>query len=345
MLCIPKKDRSLRTPIDLRKRNENTFTDVTPFPDQDNIRNDVAKAKIRSKIDMTNAYEQIRVHEDDIKHTAFSTIYGTFYSRVMQIGDCNAPATFQRLMTTVFRSCIGIFVHVYLDDIFVYSDSIEEHEQHLKIVFDLLRKNEFFLKESKVQLYAKEVDCLGHMIDDKGIHADADKMQRVRDWKTPRNYNDVQRFLGLIQYISSFLPDIAAYTGPLAAMTQNSQPFNWRPIHESCFNMIKEICCRTPVLRPVDGRKDEPIWIISDASASGCGAVYGQGPTWQQCRPAGFMSKKFTPAQRNYHVWEQEALAILEALLKWEDKLIGYKVHIVTDHRALEFEEVMKLRK
>ena len=155
--------------IDCRKWNDNTFSDVTPFPDQDNICNDVARAKVRSKIDMSNAYEQILVHEDD---TAFATIYGTFYSCVMQIGDCNAPATFQRLMTSVFQDCIGKFVHVYLDDIFVFSESVEDHEKHLKVVFELLRKNLFYLREDKVQLYANEVDCLGHKIDDKGIHAD-----------------------------------------------------------------------------------------------------------------------------------------------------------------------------
>ena len=337
MLCIPKKNKTLRTAIDCRKRNENTHTDVTPFPDQDNIRNDVAKGKFRSKIDMTNAYEQILVHEDDIQHTAFATIYGTFYSLVMQIGDCNAPATFQRLMTSVFRDCIGRFVHVYLDDIFIFSDSIEDHEKHLRIVFDLLRKNEFYLRQDKVQLYAEQVECLGHKIDDKGIHADGDKMERIRNWRQPRNYNDVQRFLGLVQYLAPCLRDIAAYTGPLAAMENNHQPFHWRPIHDKCFAQIKEICSRTPVLKPVDPRSKEPIWVICDASITGVGAMYGQGPTWQECRPAGFMSKKFTNAQCNYRVFEQESLGILEALLKWEEKLVGYEFHVVTDHKALEF--------
>ena len=337
MLCIPKKNKTLRTAIDCRKRNDNTLSDVTPFPDQENIRNDVAKAKARSKIDMTNAYEQILVHDDDVKHTAFATIFGTFFSRVMQIGDCNAPATFQRLMTSVFRDCIGKFVHVYLDDIFVFSDSVEDHEKHLKIVFELLRKNLFYLREDKVQLYAEVVECLGHKIDDKGIHADGDKMARIRDWKQPRTYNDVQRFLGLVQYISPYLPDISAFTSPLAAMNSNHQPFHWRPLHTKCFDQIKHICAKTPVLQPIDPKKKEPIWIICDASVSGVGAMYGQGLTWQSCRPAGFMSKKFTNAQRHYRVFEQESLAILEALLKWEEKLIGYEIHVVTDHRALEF--------
>ena len=337
MLCVPKKSGKLRTVIDARKRNENTEKDVTPFPDQEQIRNDVARAKYRSKIDMSDAYEQIRIEPQDVWKTAFSTVYGTFLSHTMQQGDCNAPATFQRLMTSVFREFIGRFVHVYLDDIFVYSDSIEEHEEHLRLVFDKLRKAQLFLEESKLDLYSKRMDCLGHIIDDRGIHADSDKMARVREWRTPRNKHDVQRFLGLVQYLAHFMPDVSAFTGPLQAIQRNGHPFHWRPLHQVCMDNIKRLACKTPILRPIDPSLDEPIWVICDASASGVGAVYGQGPTWQTCRPAGFMSKKFTAAQHNYRVFEMETIAILEALLKWEDKLIGNRINVVTDHRALEF--------
>ena len=101
--------------------------------------------------------------------------------------------------------------------------------------------------------------------------------------------------------------------------------------------MIKHVCCKTPILHPIDPAKDEPIWVICDASVFGVGAMYGQGLSWQMCQLAGFMSKKFMDAQQNYRVFEHETLAILEALLKWEDKLLGYCIHVVTDHRALEF--------
>lgn len=113
--------------------------------------------------------------------------------------------------------------------------------------------------------------------------------------------------------------------------------FFWRPVHDVCMQNIKNLCCKTPILKPVDARSPEPIWVVCDASTRGVGAMYGQGTSWQTCRLAGFMSKKFSDAQRHYRVFEQETLAILEALLKWEDKLVGYRVHVVTDHRALEF--------
>ena len=337
LLCVAKKDSKLRTVVDARQRNDNTVKDVTPLPDQEIIREDVARATIRSKIDLSDAYEQVRVRPEDVWKTAFATIAGTYVSNVVQQGDCNAPATFQRLMTAIFRDVIGKFVHVYLDDIFIFSNSIEEHEHHLQVVFERLRQSQLFLKWSKCNLYAKELECLGHIINDQGIHPDTDKLHRIREWRTPMTYHDVQRFVGLVNYVSNFLPDITTYTAPLQCMVKNGSPFFWRPIHQRCFDMIKRICCKTPIIRPINYQSDEPVWLICDASKTGVGAMYGQGPTWKTCRPAGFMSKKFSYAQQHYAVHELETLAILEALHKWEDKLVGQRFHVITDHKALEF--------
>ena len=104
---------------------------MTPFPEQDAIRHDVVCAKFRSKLDMTEAYEQTCIKPEDVRKTTFSTIFGTFQSRVIQMGDCNAPSTFQRLMTATFRDYIGKFIHIYLDDIFIFSNSLKEHIEHI----------------------------------------------------------------------------------------------------------------------------------------------------------------------------------------------------------------------
>ena len=142
------------------------FRSVTLFPDQDIIRNDMARAAYRSKLDMSEVYKQIRIVLEHVHKTVFATVLGTFRSQVMQMGDCNAPSTFQRLMTTIFRDCISRFFHVYLDDIFIYSHSIEEHKKHLGIVFQWLRDHRLFLSKSKVDLYSKRLECLSHIIDD-----------------------------------------------------------------------------------------------------------------------------------------------------------------------------------
>jgi hypothetical protein len=179
LLCIPKKDGCLQTIVDCRECNLNTVKDLTPFPDQDMIRNDVAQAPFRSKLDMSDMYEQVHVNPNDVKNTVFSTVIGTFLSHVVQQGDCNAPTTFQWLMTQIFRKFIGKFIYVYLDDIFIFSYTIEEHESHLHKVFDVLRAQLLYLSTPKVDLYLSRMDCLGHQIDDQGLHADLDKMKSI----------------------------------------------------------------------------------------------------------------------------------------------------------------------
>ena len=128
MLCISKKSGKLQTVIDCHKRNDNMVKDVIPFLDQDQIRMDVTRAKYHSKIDLSNVYEQVWIELEDVWKTAFAMIYGTFISQVMQQGDCNAPATFQRLMTVIFRDHIGHCIYIYLNDIFIYSNTLEDHE-------------------------------------------------------------------------------------------------------------------------------------------------------------------------------------------------------------------------
>lgn len=158
------------------------------------------------------------------------------------------------------------------------------------------------------------MECLSHVIDDEGIHANTEKMEKIAVWPTPQNYNEIQCFLGLVQYIAQFLPDISSYSTPLSSSVRNGCAFLWTPVKQKCFKKIKDHASRTPILKPIEARNPEPIWVICD----GCvlGTIYGQGPTWETCCPAGFLSKKFSDAQKNYCNFEQEALAILEGLLK-----------------------------
>jgi hypothetical protein len=162
LLCIPKKSGKLRTVVNARKRNDNTFKDMTPFPDQDQIRMDVARAKYRTKIDMSDAYE--------------------------------------RPLLPRWREHLEIFIRVYLDNIFVYSDTIKDHEGHLQIAFNTLQWHHL-LSRPKLDLYSEDMDCLGHRIDDQGLHVDSSKMPHILEWRTPRSYPEVLRFMGLVKYL------------------------------------------------------------------------------------------------------------------------------------------------
>ena len=158
-------------------------------------------------------------------------------------------------------------------------------------VLQQLRELQFYLSRSKLDLFSDKTDCLAHIIDNNGIHAKLDKMGRIREWRIPRNYNEVQKFLGLVQYLALYMPDIMAYTTPLSGSAQNNQTFQWTPLLDKCFQSIKAIAMQSPILKPVDFNKNEPVWVITDGSQMGIGAMYGQGASWDTCRPAGFLSK------------------------------------------------------
>ena len=132
-----------------------------------------------------------------------------------------------------------------------------------------LRENHLFLEIAKCDLYSTSMDCLGHLINDRGLHADADKMVHMCNWCIPQNLKEVQRFLDLIQYLVHFMPDITTYTGPLSAICRNGQPFYWKPLHEACINHIKVIACKLPILKLIDLHSDNLVWVICDASMLG----------------------------------------------------------------------------
>ena len=226
------------------------------------------------------AYEKTCIRPEDVRKTTFSTIFGTFQSQVMQMGDFNAPSTFQHLMTVIFWDFLGRFVHIYLDDIFIYSQSIWEHIEHIMNVLQRLRESQFYLSRSKLDLFSDKTDCLGHVIDDNGIHAKLDKMGWIRECRIPWNYNEVQKFLGWVQYLALYMPDIMACTTPLSGSAQNNPTFQWTLLLDKCFQIIKAIATQSPILKPVDFNKNEPVWVITDSSQMGIGAMYGQGATW-----------------------------------------------------------------
>jgi hypothetical protein len=169
----------LCTVFDLRQQNNKTIKDVMPFLDQDTIQHDMAQSKYRSKLNLTEAYEQICVEPKDVPKMAFATSIGMFVSNILQIGDRNSPLMCQCLMVHIFHECIGRFTYVYIDNIFIFSKNIEKHKGHLLQVFTKLREAQLYLSCKKVELYVERVECLGHLIDSKGIHANVDKMAKV----------------------------------------------------------------------------------------------------------------------------------------------------------------------
>ena len=188
-----------------------------------------------SKIDLRLGYHQLRIKKEDIPKTAFRTRYGHYEFLVMSFGLTNAPAAFMDLMNRVFKPFLDQFVIVFIDDILVYSKSKEEHEQHLKVVLQILREHRLYAKFSKCEFWLNEVAFLGHIISKEGIKVDPRKIEAIQQWPRPTSVTEIRSFLGLAGYYRRFVKDFSKIAAPLTKRTQKNVQFQWSDDCEESF--------------------------------------------------------------------------------------------------------------
>ena len=341
MLLISKLNTNppvLRTVVDLCKRNKNTHRMTSPLPDMEGVLRRTAKHKYRTTLDMKNAYEQIRVVPEHVSRTTVTTPDGNMISNVVQIGDCNAPATYQALMNFLFSAYIGRFLDIYLDDIVIYSDSLEEHEAHVRLVLDILKREKLYLSRSKLHFIQPVLKLLGRVIDDEGIQMDQDKVDSVLNWKVPTNRDLLRGFIGLVGYLADDIPNVRMPLGILSSITGDTVPFRWGYTEQRAFDEVKALVhtARNHHRVPLDySPAAPPVWMITDGSATGISGVVCQGPEWKKAKIAAFYSAKLNSAQQNYAVHEIELLAGIETMLRYADILQGVQFQWLTDHKGL----------
>ncbi|GJY68960.1 putative reverse transcriptase domain-containing protein [Tanacetum coccineum] len=192
VLFVKKKDRSFRMCIDYRELNKLTVKNRYPLPRIDDLFDQLQGSSIYSKIDLRSGYHQLRVREEDIPKTAFRTRYGHYEFQVMPFGLTNAPAVFMDLMNRVCKPYLDKFVIVFIDDILIYSKSKKEHEEHLRQILKLLKKEELYAKFSKCEFWISRVQFLGHVIDCRGIHVDPAKIESIKDWASPKTPTEIR---------------------------------------------------------------------------------------------------------------------------------------------------------
>lgn len=340
---VPKTDPSVlpRWVNDFRALNRVTVPDNYPLPRIDDILADCAKGSFWGKIDMTNSFFQTLVNPAHVKYTATLTPFGLWEWVVMPMGLRNSPATHQRRVTMALKAHIGRICHVYLDDIIIWSSSLEEHKANVSLVLEALRDAQLFCSMRKSQLFLEEVDFLGHHISRRGIEADVAKTEKILNWPTPRSAKDVRRFLGLVRYIGSFLPALAEHTSVLTPLTRkecNTIFPRWTALHQVAFEAVKSLVLSRECLTTIDHHTpgDNKIFVTCDASQRRTGAVLSFGPTWETARPVAFDSRQLRGPELHYPVHEQEMLAIMRAVTKWRTDLLGSHINIYTDHKTLE---------
>ncbi len=337
VLFVRKKDGSLRMCVDYRALNKFTVRNSYPLPRIDDIFDRLRGAQYFTKIDLRSGYHQIRLDSDSIPMTAFRTRYGLFEYLVLPFGLTNAPASFMHLMNSTLHEFIDVFVLVYLDDILVYSHSLDDHVRHLRAVLTKLRQAKLFAKLSKCEFASTSVEYLGHIVSKDGISPEEIKVQAVRDWPTPKNKTDIQSFLGLLNFYRRFLKDFAHTAKPLTNLT-GKEPFVWSVAQEASFTELKQLVSSAPVLRMFDPRL--PIVVSTDASATGVGAVLEQTEIVgdrQVTRPVAFYSRALNIHERRYVIRERELLSIVAAIRHWRAYLYGQTFTVHNDHESLKY--------
>ena len=344
---VPKKDGSPREVFDMRDRNKNTVKDRNTLPDQESIVHAVANAKYKSKLDFLSAFPQMRIEPGYEHLTAFKTELGLLESRVMQMGDTNAGASWQRLMNSVFEEYIGVFMYAYLDDIFIYSDTEEEHFRHLRLVLNKCREEKFWLSEGKVDLFSANLDCLGRIIQGQEIRISPKKMSQVLAFKSFPDAKTLVAFNGLIGYLADHIPGLATHLPILQdAVTQDKFEMT-----ESCQQAVKEIqmlCLKAEPLvsldvsRLLDPKDPLRVMIMTDGSLYGLGGVILQGTSLDDAKPVAFHARKLTAAQSNYTIHEIEFLALVDLLKTYKHLLFGLKLNVFVDNAALTHFQTQK---
>lgn len=338
ILFVKKKSGEMRMCIDYRALNGITIKNSYPLPRVDELFDRLHGAKYFTKIDLRSGYHQIRIAEEDIQKTAFRTRYGHFEFLVLPFGLTNAPATFMNLMNQILRPYLDNFVIVFLDDILIYSRTLEEHKDHVRKVLDVLRQHKLYAKESKCEFFKKRVEFLGHMVDEQGIHMMDDKLKAIKDWPIPQSADDVRSFLGLCGYYRKFIKSFSSIAAPLSELLHKDTPFPWTTSQQEAFDHLKKAMCQKPVLILPDMKNRIPFVMVvtTDASGFAIGATLSQDQG-HGLQPIAYLSKKLNPAEKNYTVREQELLAIIRALGEWRHYLHGAPFKVYTDHHSLQW--------
>ena len=334
ILFVPKKDGRWRLCIDYRALNKQTVKDRFPLPRIDELLERLGGARVFSALDLASGYHQIGVAESSIEKTAFRTSRGSWEFIVMPFGLTNAPSVFQRLMNKIFKDVLGDFVLVYLDDILIFSRSVEEHWGHLRVALQRLREAKLYGRLHKCDFLKDKVEYLGFDVSAQGMQPSRSKVAAILDWPVPESVRDVRSFLGTVSFYRRFVRGFSAMAFPLTELTKEKKPWQWTEEEQQSFDQLKVAITTSPVLIFPDFKKQ--FVLTTDASLVSVGGILQQDHGLG-LQPIAYGSKKLNTAEVRYSAYERELLGIIWAIGQWRPYLQGQRFIVQTDHSALKF--------
>ena len=310
--------------------NRVTIKNRYPIPRIDDLFDQLKGARVYSKIDLRTGYHQLRVREADISKTTFRTRYGHFEFTVMPFGLTNAPTAFMDLMNRVFQPYLDQFVVVFVDDIMVYSQLEVEHEDHLRIVLQLLRDRQLYAKFNKWEFWLAEVGFLGHVVSASGVSVDPGKVESVMSWERPKSVFEIRSFLGLAGYYTRFIEDFSRLAAPMTRLTRKEAKFVWDDSCERAFQELKRRLTSTPIL--IVPERGQRCTVYCDASKDRLGCVL-----MQSGKVVAYGSRQLKNHEQNYPAHDMELVAVVFALKIWRHYLYGEQFEVFSDHKSLKY--------
>ena len=322
---------------DFRGPNDLIIGDAHPLPLPENLFAQLEGQRLFSKMDLTKGFWQIPMHENSKQILAMSTPLGLMEPNSMPFGMKNAPAVFQREMQRVLKDRLGKGVLVFIDDILIYTKTVEEHEEMVEWVLQRLSDEGYYANPDKCEFFQREVSFLGHVVSERGVAVQQHKVRAVNEWPVPENKKQVRAFLGLTGYYHKFIPRYSEIALPLTNLTKDAVAFSWGAAEQRAFIRLKEKLTTADVLVHPNALKQYRLH--TDASGYAVAAVLSQEQDDGTIRPIAYHSRKMSPAETRYPVHDQELLAIVRAVEEWRCYLEGspHPILILTDHRGLEW--------
>ena len=287
-----------------------------------------------STLDFKSGYWQISMHPSSREKTAFATHNGLYEFLVMPFALTNSGASFQRLMGHILRGLEYRFALIYIDDIIIFSKSVEEHLSHLEEVFKRLREANVKLNPKKCSFVKPIVKYLGHVVTPDGISPDSDKVRVVQDFPTPTNLKQLRTFLGLANYYRRFIRGFSHIARPLNALTKKGVKFCWTQSCDDAFDKLKRALVSAPILAYPNFKK--PFLLFVDASSTGIGFTLAQNQNGKEVVIA-YNGRGLNSAEQNCTTTEGEALALVEGVRKFQPYLHNRKFTVYTDHSSLRW--------
>lgn len=325
LVIVEKPDKSLRLCLDPQQLNKHIERETYLIPSPEEIYNNLAGKSYFTVLDLKDGFFQI-VLDDEDKLCTFGSPFGRYRFKRMPFGISSAPEIMQKINNNIFGDIPG--VSIYFDDIIVAGENEEEHDRILKMVMDRAKKCNVKFNSKKLQYKLEEVKYVGLIVSKRGIRVDDDMVRSIVELKTPNNVKELQKFLGMCNYLSKFIPQYTKTAGPLRNLLKKEVPWQWGLSQEKSFQELKKKLTCSPTLAILKNKG--VVTLQTDSSNSGLGACL-----LQDGKPIAFYSRSYTECQKRWAPIEKELYAICASIDKYHQFVYGRKIVVETDHKPL----------